>query len=249
MVSKSQTTREHLCEAAIRTASRDGLMAMTLDNVAREAGVSKGGVMYHFPTKDKLILEMIEYFGQRVERMIVERVALDSNPHNRWARAMISAMFPGETDDIAEPGTPTTVVPASGRSHGALNPELLEKFFLAMLAMAVNNPGLLEPLRAVGRRVQERLLSDPDSGFDQLFVWLAMDGLILWRFAGLINRGDPLYQQIGAELHRRVSGRDADPAAPPKSSKTPAKSRSRKRPPRQVDRPTVGRSTHQGESR
>ena len=34
---------------------RDGARALTLDAVAAEAGVSKGGVLYHFATKRALI--------------------------------------------------------------------------------------------------------------------------------------------------------------------------------------------------
>lgn len=90
----SYETREKICEAAIRTASRDGLLAMTLDNVAREAGVSKGGVMYHFPSKEELVRGMLEYFGAKVELMILQRIADDPEPRFRWVRSMLSCLFP-----------------------------------------------------------------------------------------------------------------------------------------------------------
>ena len=66
-MNKSQATREKLCETAIEIAAREGLAAMTLDNVARHAGVSKGGVTYHFPSKEKLVEGVVEHFGQRLE--------------------------------------------------------------------------------------------------------------------------------------------------------------------------------------
>ncbi len=47
--------RSHLLQAAAAVVRRSGAEALTLDAVAAEAGVSKGGLLYHFPTKDALI--------------------------------------------------------------------------------------------------------------------------------------------------------------------------------------------------
>ena len=63
----SSGTRERLLEAAEWLTLRDGVAKMTLDAVSREAGVSKGGLLYHFPTKDALIGGMIERFIERFE--------------------------------------------------------------------------------------------------------------------------------------------------------------------------------------
>jgi AcrR family transcriptional regulator len=47
--------RAALLDAAATVIKRDGATALTLDAVAAEAGVSKGGVLYHFATKRALI--------------------------------------------------------------------------------------------------------------------------------------------------------------------------------------------------
>jgi len=47
--------RSQLLDAAIAVIRRDGAQALTLDAVAAEAGVSKGGVLYHFASKRALI--------------------------------------------------------------------------------------------------------------------------------------------------------------------------------------------------
>ena len=47
--------REQLLDAAIAVIRRDGARALTLDAVAAEAGVSKGGLLYHFASKRALI--------------------------------------------------------------------------------------------------------------------------------------------------------------------------------------------------
>lgn len=47
--------RDELLNAAERVALRDGAGQLTMDAVAAEAGVSKGGVLYAYPSKDALI--------------------------------------------------------------------------------------------------------------------------------------------------------------------------------------------------
>jgi len=47
--------RGELLDAAVAVIRRDGAQALTLDAVAAEAGVSKGGLLYHFNTKRALI--------------------------------------------------------------------------------------------------------------------------------------------------------------------------------------------------
>lgn len=44
-----------LFEAAQRIINTKGVSHLTLDNVAKEAGISKGGLLYHFPNKNALI--------------------------------------------------------------------------------------------------------------------------------------------------------------------------------------------------
>ncbi len=52
--------RQGLLDAAIAVIRREGAHALTLDAVAAEAGVSKGGVLYHFGSKRALIDGLLE---------------------------------------------------------------------------------------------------------------------------------------------------------------------------------------------
>jgi AcrR family transcriptional regulator len=52
--------RTELLDAAVAVVRRDGAAALTLDAVAAEAGVSKGGVLYHFASKRALIDGLLE---------------------------------------------------------------------------------------------------------------------------------------------------------------------------------------------
>jgi AcrR family transcriptional regulator len=52
--------RTELLDAAVAVVRRDGAAALTLDAVAAEGGVSKGGVLYHFASKRALIDGLLE---------------------------------------------------------------------------------------------------------------------------------------------------------------------------------------------
>jgi AcrR family transcriptional regulator len=44
-----------LLDVAEAVVVRQGIANLTLDAVAAEAGMSKGGLLHHFPTKDRLV--------------------------------------------------------------------------------------------------------------------------------------------------------------------------------------------------
>ncbi|MDA0181467.1 TetR/AcrR family transcriptional regulator [Solirubrobacter phytolaccae] len=64
-------TRDRLLDAAGTVVHRDGAQALTLDAVAKEASVSKGGLLYHFKSKNDLVQAMVDrwlsQFGAEME--------------------------------------------------------------------------------------------------------------------------------------------------------------------------------------
>ncbi len=185
-------TRDKICEAAMQLAIRDGLLSMTLENVAKQAQISKGGVMYHFPSKDELVRGVLDYFSQQCETMLMRRVADDPEPRFRWARCMLDCLFP----ESAEAETRA--------DDGEISSDVLRRFFMAMLAGAVTSPAAMLPLRELATRMRKRFMSEPNDGMEQILVWLAIDGLFLWQFMGLIDSNDPLIAQVGETLRARI---------------------------------------------
>lgn len=61
------STRQRILEAAEAIARRDGPAAMSLDAVAATAGVSKGGLLYHFPSKSKLLEALVNDYLSRFD--------------------------------------------------------------------------------------------------------------------------------------------------------------------------------------
>jgi AcrR family transcriptional regulator len=64
-------TRSRLLDAAGAVIRRDGPQALTLDAVAAQAGVSKGGLLYHFKSKrellDALVARWLDEFQRDIE--------------------------------------------------------------------------------------------------------------------------------------------------------------------------------------
>ena len=146
--------------------------------------------MYHFPSKDELIRGVIEYFSGQCETMLMRRVVDDPEPRMRWARCLLDCLFP-ET--------------SAADSSDDFPPDVLARFFVATLTGAVTSPAAMQPLRDLAARMRSRCLSDPRDGMEQLLVWLAIDGLLLWQFMGLIGPDDPLIQQVGDSLRARIA--------------------------------------------
>jgi AcrR family transcriptional regulator len=159
---------------------------MTLDAVAKEAGVSKGGLLYHFASKDELITAMLEQCATRIQKTIEARMAVDANPRGRWFRALV------QTIDGCPSGDP-------------MMPEM-PRFLIAMLAASATNPHLLDPIRGRLKGVREQLLSEGPNGLRQVALWPAVFGLMLWRQLGVLADDDPARRAILAELLKLAEG-------------------------------------------
>ncbi|WP_417427275.1 TetR/AcrR family transcriptional regulator [Hoeflea sp.] len=67
-------TRASLLDCAAQIIVEDGMAALTLDNVARRARVSKGGLLHHYPGKEALVSGLFEqvvaWFDGRIDALI-----------------------------------------------------------------------------------------------------------------------------------------------------------------------------------
>lgn len=59
--------KERLFDAAICVALESGFGKVTLDAIARQAGISKGGLLHHFATKKDLIRAMLKHYADTAE--------------------------------------------------------------------------------------------------------------------------------------------------------------------------------------
>src|SRR5690348_11094601 len=69
-----RSARERLLDAAERVVAESGATHLTLDAVAKSAGVSKGGLLYHFPSKEALLEGMLARHFEDVDAEVARRL-------------------------------------------------------------------------------------------------------------------------------------------------------------------------------
>jgi AcrR family transcriptional regulator len=141
-------TRTLILEAACRVVLNKGVNALTLDSTAREAGVSKGGLLYHFPSKNSLITGMLERLISTFDLALDQELAKNNG---NWLSAYVKVSM--MTD-------PT-----------------YDQLSSALIAAIANEPELLKPLQdrfSEWQKRAEEYASSPEIG---TLIRLAMDGL------------------------------------------------------------------------
>ena len=142
-----------ILDAAQAVVLEVGAAHMTLDAVATKASVSKGGLLYHFPTKEALLKALLKRRIQRLEEARKRRCSeLKAEPTRGIKAYVLSSLARGRKD----------------RPIGA-----------ALLAAIAHDPKLLGPVRD---EYQKRLaeLIPAELRFERaLIVALAADGLRL----------------------------------------------------------------------
>ncbi len=167
---------------------RDGISALTIEAAAREAGVSKGGVLYHFPSKDALIQGMLSAWVNDFELDLERQLAIEKAGPGHWLRAYIRSSFYSNGEDLDA---------TSG-----------------LLAAVSNNPDLLKNIRQqyIGWQAQAE-----DDGVDPTLatiIRLAIDGLL---FADMLNLAPPQGEQrrqVEEMLLRLAHAPDKDTTLP-----------------------------------
>lgn len=150
MSAKPSGTREKILEAAAAIARESGAGNMALDAVAARAGVSKGGLLYHFPSKGKLLEGMVRFHLATFEQALVEREREKDGRPNGLMEAYLELFV--EDHCTKEP-------PPSG-----------------LLAALAENPDFLAPVRRHHRELLDRLRSTKEPEM-ALVVFLAIQGV------------------------------------------------------------------------
>jgi AcrR family transcriptional regulator len=76
----AEDRRAELIRVAYRVMARDGVHRVPLQQISTEAGVSKGLLIYHFQTKDGLVLAALEWVLEATETRIRSHLAESDDP-------------------------------------------------------------------------------------------------------------------------------------------------------------------------
>lgn len=171
---------DKLLDAAEAVVARQGIGNLTLDAVAAQAGVSKGGLLHHFPNKDRLVEALVQRSADNWRRCYTE--AYEKTP--------------------AGPGRMTRGLLNHCLSDAECWTEELRRSTSAVFAALAQNSSLIEPMRAAYNELHRRIAEDGlPPGISEAVV-SALDGLWLNWVLGLT----PLDQARVVRVRKALEG-------------------------------------------
>lgn len=129
-------TRRRILDAAQQLAFHAGAANLSLDAVAERAGVSKGGLLYHFPTKSALLKALVADFLERFDQ------ALSAEETAGLPNAVIRAYLTQfATERARNPQPAAGLLAALAEDPGLLAPvQHYESDFLARIRANATDP-------------------------------------------------------------------------------------------------------------
>jgi len=149
MKAPKANSRSRILAAAADVAREAGPGSLSLDAVASRAGVSKGGLLYNFPTKAKLMQGLVENYLNEFEQAFEARLAEADHENALSAYVRLSA------DECEEPQ------PSASWIFSAI----------------AEDPDFLAPIKSFKRQLFERLKGETGDLGSLLVCFLAIEGL------------------------------------------------------------------------
>lgn len=149
--------RASILEAAARIVETSGAAHLTIDAVARAAAVSKGGVLYHFPSKQALLEGMLE---RLIEQMTTRTAAYREENVNEGNVALIARMVEEHDQSSTQRAMSRAILAAAAEDPEMLAPareEVRKAFNEAAAGTAPADMGWVLLLAVEGLRFLEML--------------------------------------------------------------------------------------------
>jgi AcrR family transcriptional regulator len=149
----SSSTKARILSAARKIVEDDGAGALTFDELTKVSGITRGGITYHFPTKEDLLRGLLEADFRQWDESEAALTPHDCDPETARLLGFIRTLT------------------APDESH--------RRFLCGMLSAATLDPSLMDPCR---QELRERLGRKQWTGRDLRLhlVHLAAEGL-MWQ--------------------------------------------------------------------
>jgi AcrR family transcriptional regulator len=158
---KKEIDRDRILDAAESVILDSGGRTFTLDAVAERAGISKGGLVYSFATKDGLVCAALEREVSRFQDAVRQR--LGDKPVDPFEMVLAHIEEALDEDD------------ATTRKAAFL------------VTALVHAPDMMEPARRYYRTLLDPLLCKSGDAHDVRHALLAIEGLFLLRGLGFVE--------------------------------------------------------------
>ncbi len=167
--------RVKILESARRIVSTRGAGALTFDELVRESGVTRGGITYHFPTKEALLRGLLESDLGRWSEAEAAQAPSDCDPETARLVGFIRA-FTAQDDDR-------------------------RRFLCGMLSAATLDPSLMDPCR---EEMKARLgrVSWTERDLRMHLLKLAVEGLVWQELLQVFSMPAPARRRLVALMEQ-----------------------------------------------
>ena len=165
--------KKKLLIAASEIVEEEGVVKLTLEAVAQRAGMSKGGLLYHYPNKEALIEGMVEDWANNYFDSILTLVKDDKVEKGKWSRAYVTSTY----SDIDN-----------------------NKHLSSIMAAMFYNPDLLDGFRQQYDSLLDKLSNDGIDPVKATIARLSIDGLWFSEIFGMKPLSKDLQIQVLHEL-------------------------------------------------
>jgi AcrR family transcriptional regulator len=177
--------RDKILAAAEELARDAGPGNLSLDAVAARAGVSKGGLLYHFPTKAKLLEALVEQFLASFNQALRDRESQSAGAPDSLVRAYLDILV-GE--HLCHQPPPSGLLAALGE-----------------------DPNFLAPVRRFDRRLLDRMKANASDPVLALIVYLTLHGIKSMQLLNIETIDGEEFDSVIARL-RKMIGAGSAPA-------------------------------------
>lgn len=123
----------------------EGERSATMEAVAERAEVSKGGLLYHFPSKEALAEAVLEWFAEEAADDVAEMRTAPEGPARHFVRTS------WQIDHDLDPVYRATLRLAQAGHQPALDAlESVHRQWLALIEEEVGDPGLARTVMLIG---------------------------------------------------------------------------------------------------
>ncbi|MGH8883691.1 MAG: TetR/AcrR family transcriptional regulator [Egibacteraceae bacterium] len=161
------SARTKILEAAERVILREGVGRLSVEAIAAEATVSKGGFFYHFKSKDDLLAALVTRLAETAAAGVAAATKRDPSPRGRLLRGYVRYAF-----DLDEDPT--------GR-------ERLRALVLALITASAQSPDIVTSAKRANAEAFAAAAADGVPIAQVLLVHLALDGLWLGEGLGTLD--------------------------------------------------------------
>ena len=172
-----------ILDAAMRVLDAADGGDITYDAVAREAGLTKAGLMYHFPSKDAMMIAIIEHVIGRWQHELQDALGIPLEESTLEQRVRAFVQFTG----------------TGGATPGEF----------AVFSEAVRRPGLSAPWLDYLQTWFAVDGGDLPDATPLLLVWLAANGLWIAESTGILTLDDTRREALVAALLAILPGEES----------------------------------------